>query len=667
MTTTPHDSVLYHGKVEKIGADGSSLPRSVFVTPSALLVALPAGGVTRTITLANMIELRFVEREIGSGFRCTVRARNEPVLILDFANHDNMIRFTDAVRGAASHVRMVHSSSSSGGVGDNLRERHITLDVPRPGTKGVRFVEPPEFSRPSSSPAVSSFAPGVGSSSNSYNSNSNSNNTTTHHRLSSPSTSVIPIEPLEGVGTSSRETRRVGLFDLSPDTHISPFRRESFLHALGSPSENNASMQTNRSINGSGGGGGGDSSYHRKVTPPYINNTSVLYENDITRPLSQQQSPASWTQSLQSPERTRLQEDSLKELRAQRDTTTSIQQRLTTELEMREQTISKLKDELQEKNAFIDDLKSALRSQESVFQEMLKTTEQLRLAEGSRNQMEKQVELLRVEVKHLENLLKQKEESYTKEMATKLSELHESHSKEVESLKEAFAQYDAQITNYVENLEKEKDREAQNWNEKERLLQKQIKSQQDEITELMTVLASQPEKNSSATLHLPTEGKEGIGRKSIHGLLSSQEKRQTPRRSRQTTPAAFTTPALEFRLASLEEELARNRLREKVGRYAKTRRRTLQSSSFVKRKNNNDNDDDSYNDNHNSDTNEDDGDMKSEHVDHRGTHTNSGVSPGSSSRRFHTPHVGAITRGEENSSLPLSPKPSRGTRNRAIL
>ncbi|KAH9589165.1 hypothetical protein LSM04_003424 [Trypanosoma melophagium] len=605
MTTAQADSVLFHGKVEKIGADGSILPRSVFLTPSALLVSLPAGGVTRTITLTNMIELGISERGTGN-----------------------------AVRGVASHIRTVQTGGNDGsGNGDHLRERHILLDVPRAGKKGVPFVEPPEFSRPNSFPAVSSFGLGAGNSSNSY--NSNINNTTTHHRTSSPSFSVAPTELLEVLGTSKRDPQRVDLFDAPSDTYTSPFCRESFIHSLGSPNENNASMQINR---GNNSDVGDSNSYRRRETPPYLSNNSVLYENDITLPLSRQQSPTSWTRSLQSPGRTSLQEDSPNELRAQRESTASVQQRLTTELELREQTIGKLKDELHEKNAFIDDLKSALRSKESVFQEVLKTTEQLRLVEGSKNQMEKQLDLLRAEVKHRENLLKQKEESHTKEMATKLAELHESHSKEVELLKEAFTQYDTQMTEYVENLEKKKDREARNWGEKERLLQKQINSRKDEIAELVSALTSQPDDNTSDTLHLPAEEKGSIGWKSTHGLLSSHEKRETPRRSRQATPA------LEFRLASLEEELARNRLREKVGRYAKTRRFTLQSSSFVKRRDDDDDDDDKNNGNTNEDNSYDD-DMKSEHVDHRVTDENSRLlSPGSSLRRFLTPHVGAVTR-----------------------
>ncbi|KEG15160.1 hypothetical protein DQ04_00161000, partial [Trypanosoma grayi] len=289
-----------------------------------------------------------------------------------------------------------------------------------------------------------------------------------------------------------------------------------------------------------------------------------MYQSDVTRPLQLQQSVAAGSYTSQQLEQRGQQVEPLGGVRAKRDAAASVQQRLLTDLELREQTVRRLQGELEEKNAFIDDLKSALRSQEGVFQEMLKATEQLRLVEGVKNQMEKQVVLLRAEVKHMEDRIKQQETEHSGELATKLAELHEAHTKEVEAVQEAFAQYDADMTEYVENLRKDRDREVHKWSEQERLLQKQIESQKREIAELTNALASRggsPSLGKAATRNDKTL-------KSRVLLSPSQQKGG---KARQVCPSASE---LELQMLSLEEEHERSRLYAKLRQYARSQRRT---------------------------------------------------------------------------------------------
>ncbi|PBJ70349.1 hypothetical protein BCY84_18792 [Trypanosoma cruzi cruzi] len=550
---TVRDSVLFYAKVEKIGTDGTILSRNVFVTPSALLVCLPAGGITRTVSLANITEIELSKQELVGKSCCKIHVRGEVPINLSFADQSDADGFSDAVSKAAINVRVVNVAVAS------VPEKKIRLDLSQTAPKGVHFSAPQDT--PESSP--SSLAA----------------ENDKWRRLSSPSFSVgppsrsgahtvaKPIEALEFTGPSSavglkangeRDSIRDSVIPL--ENHVSPFRREAFHYpnAMGSAD--------------------GRASTSAGVYDLGHQTTGSLYTSDITRPVTTLVSPTGG-QPFQLQER---YGETLVDLCAQRDSVANMQQRFPMELELQKQAVSRLTGELQEKNAFIDDLKTALRSQEGFFQEMLASTEQIRSMEKTKCQLEEQLDVLQTEVKRLEDLNRQKESDHRKELATKLAELHEAHTKEVEELRGAFAQYDVEMTEYVSGLLKERDRVARKGEEQERRLQKQIEIQRNEIAELKGALASRQPAPSGAVASSagPTaaaalyEAKEEAKRATVfegadglNGNLaasSSHHERELPQPSRWPISHAVTMPQLEIRLASLEEERARLRLREKL-------------------------------------------------------------------------------------------------------
>ncbi|EKF31235.1 hypothetical protein MOQ_004931 [Trypanosoma cruzi marinkellei] len=560
---TVRDSVLFYAKVEKIGTDDTILSRNVFLTPSALLVCLPAGGITRTVSLANITEIEVSRQELVGKPSCRINVRGEVPINLRFADQSVADDFLDAVSKTAINVRVVNVAVAP------VQGEKKRLDMSHAAPKGVRFATSQE--QPESS--FSSLAAGNDK----------------WRRLSSPSSSVgppsrasahtvaKPVEALEftrptsAVGLKAngeRDSNRNSVIPL--ENHVSPFRREVFHypHAMGS-ADGKASNSAGVYDLG-------------HLTP------GSLYTTDITRPVTTLGSPTSG-QPFQLQER---YGETLVDLCAQRDSVANMQQRFSTDLELQKQTVSRLTGELHEKNAFIDDLKTALRSQEGLFQEMLVSTEQLRLMEKTKSQLEEQVNVLQTEVKCLENLTKQKESDHRKELAAKLAELHEAHTKEMEELREAFAQYDAEMTEYVSGLLKERDREARKGEEQERRLQKQIESQRHEIAELKGALAPRQAVLSGVVASYysadPTvaaaasdEAKEEAGRAAVVGgadglngnltASASHHERELPQSSRWPTSHAVTMPQLEIRLALLEEERARLRLREKLRHHSRRR------------------------------------------------------------------------------------------------
>ncbi|RNF25949.1 uncharacterized protein Tco025E_01795 [Trypanosoma conorhini] len=558
------DSVLFYGAVEKVGTDGSILSRNVCLTPLALLVCLPAGGVTRTVALASVLQLEFTKQDVAGKPRCTIHVRGEAPLTLDFADQSGAGDFADAVAKATGHVRVVHLA------GTPLRERQVRSDAPHAAPRGVRLVDPPELSEPSSLAAGNERWLGVPSPSPSVEPGSRARAQT----LARPAEALAMVGRRPALGSKAGGARGDGAnSDLPPESHASPLRREAFHdpQRAGSQDANGASAVV----------------YDLRRPAE-----SSLYTSDITRPRTAPRNDAGehatlW-QELEGQPQPHV--ESLHDLRAQRDSLAKLQQRLSTDLELQKQAVGRLSSELQEKNAFIDDLKTALRSQEAVFQEMLRSTEQRRLMEHAKNELEKQVEVLQAEVRHWESLSERRESEYRKELATKLAELHDSHTKEVEAVQGAFAEYDAEMTEYVSSLLTDMDREARKWGEQQRLLQDQIESQQQEIAELTSALAPRrvavPDSNSAspALADVEAEAESGAGEADCvdeDGKASLlQRRREAARPSRRPTSPATAMSALGQRLASLEEGRARLQLGETLRRYAHRRGHETGSGAF---------------------------------------------------------------------------------------
>ncbi|ESL07524.1 hypothetical protein TRSC58_04786 [Trypanosoma rangeli SC58] len=557
--TAAVDSVLFYAKVVKIGTDGSILARNVYVTSSALLVCLPAGGITRTVSLASVLELEVAKVGMTGKSRCTIHVSGESPLVLDFADQNEADDFAEAVSTAASNVRVVHVA------GTPVRAKHAKLDVPQSASRGVRFVDPPALPEPSSS-----FASSLAAVNNRRHQLSSSTSSVGPGSFATTQTFAKPSEALDMVGrrpalglTANSACGNIENLKAPPEGHASPFCRETFYDLQRVGSQDGIATST-----------GADDLKHPTG--------SSLYASDITRLVTTPHDKISEhnISLLQENEGHETTQHTAAALHLHPDLPANLRLRLSTDLELQKQTVSRLNSELQEKNAFIDDLKTALRSQEAVFQEMLRSTEQQRLMERAKNELEKQVEVLRAEVKHWENLSKQRESEYKKELATKLAELHESHTKEVEAVHEAFAHYDAEMEEYVLSLLKDMERDACNWGKQEQVLQRQIEIQQQEIAALTGALASRrvvvpdPITSSSAVAADEAEKDAGgaadrlDGNGKVSPLRCGQE---TARLSRRPIPSAITMPALEQRLASLEEERARLRLGEKLRRYAHRR------------------------------------------------------------------------------------------------
>ncbi|RNF11697.1 hypothetical protein TraAM80_00781 [Trypanosoma rangeli] len=557
--TTAADPVLFYAKVAKIGTDGSTLDRNVYVTSSALLVCLPAGGITRTVSLASVLELEVAKADMAGKPRCTIHVSGESLLVLSFAHQNEADDFAEAVSTAASNVRVVHVA------GTPVRAKHVKLDVQQAVPRGVRFVDPPALPEPSSS-----FASSLAAVNNKRHQLSSSTSSVGPGSSASAQTFAKPSEALDMVGrrpavglTANSTFGNIENSKAPPEGHVSSFCREKFYDP-----------QQGGSQDGSGTSTGADDLKHPTGSSLYTSNITRLMTTPHGKTsghnisLSQEDEDHEATQNVAAA------------LHAQRDSPANLKLRLSTDLELQKQTVSRLNSELQEKNAFIDDLKTALRSQEAVFQEMIRSTEQQRLMERAKNELEKQVLVLQAEVKHWENLSKHRESEYRKELATKLAELHESHTKEVEAVQEAFAHYDAEMTEYVSSLLKDIEREACSWGKQERVLQRQIEIQQQEISELTGALASRrvvvPDPITSTSAVAADEAKKDTGGAADgldgDGKVSPLPRgHETVRISQRPIPSALTMPALEQRLASLEEGRARLRLGEKLRRYAHRR------------------------------------------------------------------------------------------------
>lgn len=426
---TETSSVLFSCTVEKIGLDGSAISRSVLVTPTSLLVCLLSGAVAQTISLSAVVMLELLEkRSVNSRSRCIVHLHGGSVSTFSFMNQEDIEQFVNVVSHAAGGAQVVRHGEKT--VGKKRDNQNISSLTP----KTVHFADHLNQTDLSQLSAASAAEP-----------------PNTH-------TVTTPLEPLETVPLAKKnelktEDRReqVECSTVQTKQHTSPSRNNrAYSYVWNSPDHPSASV------------------HMEGVSPVNISSPS----SGLCNP------------ELQSLEEQGHQDTSIKELCAQRDDAIDLQKRLSSELLSCEKTVSRLTDELGKKNALIEELKVALSSQESAFQEMVKATEKMRFIEPIKADLEKRVVLLEAEVRHLEELLNQKNMDHQQELAIKLATLHEANKRKVDLVHNAFAHDVEQMQVYVDNILKEKEFEARKWSEQERFFKAQIERQSKEISEL---------------------------------------------------------------------------------------------------------------------------------------------------------------------------------------
>lgn len=510
----------FYASVLKIGADGSSLARNTFTTPTRLCVTLPSGGITRTIlidrieavslSLAPAESKTAINGKAAEGVNNAVvvianfRVVGEPSLVLRLATEGDALRLVKALNQsphctASFHTPEWTSRSSTGrekaaeteADGPSLSARPPAPAETREEGRGPSITSTQEGPRESKSPtAPSPPSPPLASPASTAPGDDASRDPKPERALTRESSFAATAERGEGeeAGEQARPPSPLEAIVRRPPTEEAP---PSLTTTVSEEGEKEKKESVGRPSSSS--------------PPPNADGVTAGVAEDTLRhaaprsvfPLSPSAHTHSWVPPRlpsfwgtasreggggEAPPQQQQQRRRRRALSAAGlvdSPSPGLSSYLVQQQQQQQQQLSVCADDDERSNT-IAELRSALRMHESLLQQLMAAQEEARAAKAAQAEAEQQCLRVRQSLEATETQLDSVSRTFAEALQSREAELQQQYQQELNVIQDAFEAYDKRMNSFVDQMRREFQEERRQWRQERNLLQSLMERRQQQ-------------------------------------------------------------------------------------------------------------------------------------------------------------------------------------------
>lgn len=535
----------FYASVLKIGADGSSLARNTFTTPTRLCVTLPSGGITRTIlidrieavslSLAPAESKTAINGKAAEGVNNAVvvianfRVVGEPSLVLRLATEGDALRLVKALNQsphctASFHTPEWTSRSSTGrekaaeteADGPSLSARPPAPAETREEGRGPSITSTQEGPRESKSPtAPSPPSPPLASPASTAPGDDTARDPDTggppplsaaevardpepERALTRESSFAAAAERGEGeeAGEQARPPSPLEAIVRRPPTEAPPSLTTTVSEEGEKEKRESVGRPSSPPPNADGvmAGVAGDTLRHAAPQSVFPPSPSAHTHSWVPPRLPSFWGTASRGGGGEAPPPQQQQRGRRRALSAA-GLVDSPSPGLSSYLvqQQQQQQLSVHADDDERSNT-IAELRSALRMHESLLQQLMAAQEEARAAKAAQAEAEQQCLRVRQSLEATETQLDSVSRTFAEALQSREAELQRQYQQELNAIQDAFEAYDKRMNSFVDQMRREFQEERRQWRQERNLLQSLMerRQQQQQHSRVNPSLATSP-------------------------------------------------------------------------------------------------------------------------------------------------------------------------------